>query len=229
MLPAIFISACCTVLSVSLKEYSFGSIIVGSLTGVNSFILGIVTYLKLDAKAEAHKITSYQFDKLQNICEFYSGKTLMISDPELEKNIKVFFETIEKRVSEIKDVNQFQIPEAIRHRYCKIYGFNIFSEMKVYKTVRNKNIQELIIIDKILIAGGNQQETKDSAKKKKFELYSASIIELKNKKIDLINEIIEYRNFSKDINQIFEDEIEKHKIKSKNFFFNIFPYFCLKS
>jgi hypothetical protein len=200
MLPAIFISASCTVLSGSLKDYS---VIVSSLTAINSFILGIVTYLKLDAKSEAHRITSYQFDKLQNMCEFYSGKTLMIEDKDLAENIKTFFETIEKKVSEIKDVNQFPIPEAIRYRYSGIYGFNVFAEMKRYKTDRNKNIQEILEIENEIHKNGPQEEL------------------IKRKKC-LIDAIIEYRNFSKNINDVFQRETEHHR--SKRYF-----YFCLKS
>ena len=108
MLPAIFISASCTVLSIALSSYSFGSVIVSTLTAINSFILGIVTYLKLDAKSEAHKTSTYQFDKLQTRCEFFAGKIYMINDPKIHENITNFFEEIEKKVTEIKDVNQLR-------------------------------------------------------------------------------------------------------------------------
>jgi hypothetical protein len=75
MLPAIFISSACTVLNVPLKGVSYGPTIVSALNGFNSFILAFISYVKLDAKAEAHKTSAYQFDKLQAMCEFYSGKT----------------------------------------------------------------------------------------------------------------------------------------------------------
>jgi hypothetical protein len=207
MLPAIFISATCTVLSGAVAGWNYGNTLIGALTGINSFILGVVTYLKLDAKAEAHRITSYQFDKLQNICEFYSGKTLMIEDKDLVENIKTFFETIEKKVSEIKDVNQFPIPESIRYRYSRIYGFNVFAEMKEYKTNRNKDIQELVQTEKVIKEHGLTED-------------------LQEKKTILINKIIEYRNYSKKINDIFEEESNAYRKRSK---WRCFNYFCLKS
>jgi hypothetical protein len=140
MLPAIFISAVCTVISVSLKDYIWGSILVASLTGINSFILSVVTYLKLDAKSEAHRTASYQFDKLQTMCEFHSGKSLLVkmsgNDEVIinhkpgDETISEFVNKIEMKVAEIKDVNQFVIPEIIRHRYATIYGTNNFCNSK---------------------------------------------------------------------------------------------------
>jgi len=167
MLPAIFISASCTVLSIALNTYPFGSVIVSSLTAINSFILGIVTYLKLDAKSEAHKTSTYQFDKLQTRCEFFAGKIYMINDPKIHENITNFFEEIEKKVTEIKDVNQFPIPERIRIKYAKIYGQNVFSDMKIHKTLRNKNIQRIIIVDKLIKEFDHSKEVKGKQLKKK--------------------------------------------------------------
>jgi hypothetical protein len=148
MLPAIFISAVCTILSVGLQNYKYGPIIVSSFTGFNSFILGVITYLKLDAKSEAHKTTAYQFDKLQTQCEFFSGKTLMLQDAKVTEKVKEFVESLEKKVAEIKDVNQFIIPEAVRYRYSKIYAYNVFADMKKYKTIRLLATQTLININK---------------------------------------------------------------------------------
>lgn len=79
MLPTIAMSALCTLLSTQLKDTSYGGVLVASLTAVNSFLLSIVTYLKLDGKAEAHRTSAYCFEKLQTRCEFNSGKVLFLS------------------------------------------------------------------------------------------------------------------------------------------------------
>ena len=78
MLPAIIISAASSVISLGLKNYEYGSLIVAALAAFDSCLLAIISYLKLDAKAEAHKTSSYRFDKLQTKCEFYSGKVLLL-------------------------------------------------------------------------------------------------------------------------------------------------------
>jgi hypothetical protein len=73
-----------------------------------------------------------------------SGKIYMINDPEIDKKVTQFFEDVEKKVTEIKDVNQFPIPEYIRRKYAQIYGQNVFSDIKIHKTIRNKNIQKFV-------------------------------------------------------------------------------------
>ena len=258
MLPAIFISAVCTVISVSLKEYMWGSILVASLTGSNSFILSVVTYLKLDAKSEAHRTASYQFDKLQTMCEFHSGKFLLVkmsgNDEVLinhkpgDETISEFVNKIEMKVAEIKDVNQFVIPEIIRHRYATIYGTNIFAIVKKYKTDRMLNAQRLIIIDKILVSekwykGPPKQYIAENLEKKnafkiirnmfteeeekisvftepELDIYTATEHELLREKDRLINLIIEYRKISSRINNAFNSEIQGHITRKKNLLIN---------
>jgi hypothetical protein len=80
MMPAIFISSVCSVISGVFSANQNASITVACLTAFNAFILSIINYLKLDAKAEAHKMTAYSFDQLISICEFTSGK-ILLSNP----------------------------------------------------------------------------------------------------------------------------------------------------
>lgn len=130
MLPAIFISSLCTLLSLVLKDYFYGPILVSSLMAVNSFILAMISYLKLDAKAEAHKITAYKFEKLQSICELKSGRTLFIKNDSGEHNLIDFINKLDEQVKEIKESNQFILPENVRYRYPILYSTNVFSDIK---------------------------------------------------------------------------------------------------
>jgi len=226
MLPAIFVSALCTVLSVSLKQFQWGSVLVSGLTGFNSFVLSIITYLKLDAKSEAHKTSGYQFDKLQTICEFNSGKTLLVKDAKIKEKIENLLDDIEKKVSEIKDVNQFVIPEVIRDRYSNIYGSNVFAIVKQYKTKRVIDTQRLININRILSDGTYKEKKtieKNNMDKIKshprnilnyddeidhgFDIYSATKDQLLFERDHIINNIIEYHKISLFINKALNNEI----------------------
>ena len=59
---------------------SWGGVFLASLNAGISFLLAVVSYLKLDAQSEAHKISAHQYDKLQSICEFASGSLLLFTD-----------------------------------------------------------------------------------------------------------------------------------------------------
>lgn len=158
MLPAIFISALTTVLSMALTNYVYGDIIIASLTAINSFILAIISYLKLDAKSEAHKTSAYQFDKLQTKCEFGSGKVIFFNKNKLtdtdEENTydKIFdlVDSIELKVSEIKDMNKFILPEKIRKKYPNLYGINIFSAVKSFIVIESTLKAELTQVLELL-------------------------------------------------------------------------------
>lgn len=73
--------------------------------------------MKLDAKAEAHKTSAYKFDKLQSLCEFKLGKSLLKNDID---NIIKFIDDLELQVNEINETNQFIIPEYIIYNYLYI-------------------------------------------------------------------------------------------------------------
>ena len=87
MLPAIFLTAVCSVIQSPIQETSYGTIILSGLNAFIAFLLAVINYLKLDASAEAHKISSHQYDKLQNLVEFASGQVLLFSHPALRSEL----------------------------------------------------------------------------------------------------------------------------------------------
>tara|TARA_B110000116_G_C16800715_1_gene570358 strand:- start:2792 stop:4405 length:1614 start_codon:yes stop_codon:yes gene_type:complete len=81
MLPSILFSTVCSVIAGITHNNGDMAIIVASLNGFIAFLLAIINYLKLDASAEAHKISAYQYSKLKNYIEFSSGEILLFQDP----------------------------------------------------------------------------------------------------------------------------------------------------
>lgn len=149
MIPAICISAVCTVLSVSMGDTEYSKYVISGFTALNSFILAMISYLKLDAKAEAHRVSAYKFDKLQTKCEFFSGKIMYNPDlavnteEVLGKKMDDFIDSLEKNIVEIKEINQFVIPQTIRYRYPKLFSTNIFSEIKKKRNFWKVKINKL--------------------------------------------------------------------------------------
>ena len=165
MMPCILLSSVCSVVSGIFNEIPLAGKVIAGATALNAFIMSIISYYKLDAKAEAHKMTAYSFDQLISECEFTSGKILLSSSKrvsnvnernkeEEDKNkeiydigyIQKFINDIEKRVKDIKEKNQFMIPDTIRNRYSEIYNVNIFMKIKVFY------IRELMLLNDLKVA-----------------------------------------------------------------------------
>ena len=91
MFPAIILTAICTVLQPIIDELSDNkinsSLILSCANAFLTFLLSIISFLKLDACAEAFKISSHQYEKLQSNVEFLSGRILLFKNYNI-KNYK---------------------------------------------------------------------------------------------------------------------------------------------
>lgn len=196
MLPAIFITSLCSILSLVLKDLSYGSTIVSSFNGINVFLLTLINYLKLDAKAESHRISAYKFDKLQAGLVFQSGKILLLKDPEMN-TLSQIIKQIETNVQEIKETNQFILPEPIRFKFPNLYTLNIFAEVK---RILNK---EMMCINELLDTINKIKKEEDPCLKHTYETHRKL---LTDKFISIQTEYI-------DINTMFKDELERYHAK----------------
>jgi hypothetical protein len=209
MLPAIFITAVCTILSLVLKDISYGPTIVSSLNGINAFILALINYLKLDARAEAHRVSAYKFDKIQSYVEFNAGKILFMTSASDE--LAEIMKKVQHDVNDIKETNQFILPEKIRYNYPKLYGTNIFTEVKhiQYKEMRATNHLKDMFNDEMAV-----KTRIDRAKHENNAVNTADISLLENiecrKRIQM-DKIIRILDEYLDLDKAFEDEMRNNR------------------
>lgn len=145
MLPAIILSASCSVLSQSLNTMEYGDIILASINAVVAVLLAIINYLKLDAASEAHRISSHQYDKLQTFVEFSSGQTLLFSSPILSDCYVTKFmdewkrhNTSEQILAYCSSEQKIQLLQQERDKYNSIQHNRILIEKELLKDMRAK-------------------------------------------------------------------------------------------
>lgn len=201
MLPAIMISAASAVLS--LVETT--GIIVASLSALNSCILSLISYLKLDARVEAHKTSAYKFDKLQALCEFNSGKVLFFDTK--KDDIAGILMKIEAQVHEIKETNQFVLPEIIRRRFPILYSTNVFT---LVKKLVNK---EIVLMNRLKNAINAIMVCRDRHKDELDKpVVQAELDILDAEQNAALEKLIRFRDEYLDIDTMFKDEIDMHSM-----------------
>lgn len=151
---------------------------------------------------------------MESLCQFNSGKNLFFEDV---GQILGLISQIEKEVNEIKEINQFILPEYIRYKYSILYSTNIFSIVKKIQSNENKRKTELQnninkmyyktqLYDELL---NNEKYDNHKSQKEIIKLQKEiEILELN--KNEIINDLINSRDEYFQLDTSLRNEIDKN-------------------
>lgn len=209
MLPSILFTILTGIINLFITSLT-GKIITSSLNGATTFLLAIINFLKLDARAEAHRSSAYKFDKLLTYIEFQSGKQLFFIEE--KANMRNVIEYIETTLKEIKETNQFVLPEKIRYNFPILSNINIFSEVKKIQSKEILLMTKLSdIINAIKTIEKNMKETNEKIDEDKKTELELKIIE----KEHMMHMILTIQNEYTKLDNKIQKEMENYSNRNK--------------
>jgi hypothetical protein len=193
-IPSIVITAFCSVAQSPLEQIIYGKYILASLNGFLTFILSLLSFMKLDAAAQAYKITAHQYDKLQSYVEFQSGKMLLFTNDYKKIYKKNYKSKLQMRKNYLFKSQSMPYDKEIPISNTRSYTNIINSNSSEHDDSDSSSDKDLNSTRNYRFTGNNPQEQSDSDDEhlltSKYNKLEIKILKSLRKKIKTIEEKI---------------------------------------
>ena len=231
-LPALFISAILTITSPYLSCNPWNLEITSGLNACVTFLLSVISFLKLESTVEAYFQMATHLDNIQTSLELTNSKFILLDKDNDTKQLTINkFNEVEEKINEFKTNNKLLIPEEVKILFPVISHIDFFSFIKRNKLYKKKLLEKLLYI-KNEIEYIHYKWDKYQYQQQQFPqyVYDSSINSRKNnkemnrlrylyeEKKQLHEEIIDIQNIYGILDNIFTREIKHAETKKYSFF-----------